>query len=191
MSLNYLDSQIEDLRTEAAGIIKRANGTRDSVNNDRTLSDTGKREKLDKERARIKTQLGDLKARERELISNKRESLERQLFGLSSTNSSDPHQLIAYRDAQDRATKLPDSTAAAALLASANRSGDRTLAAAIAAHALALVEPRGALVSNGWRTVVNDYAEKYPSDGDSLVDLLSLRQREGGTGALFAYMSPL
>ena len=47
MSLKHLDSQIEDLGTQAASIQKRGARTRDIVNSDRTLSDVGKREKLD------------------------------------------------------------------------------------------------------------------------------------------------
>ncbi|WP_304113652.1 hypothetical protein [Mycolicibacterium bacteremicum] len=190
MTLTQLDSQIEGLRAQAASILKRGRSFHTSVTTDRALTEIGKREKLDTERARIKTQLSDLRARERELIDSKRESLERQLFGLSTTASSDPNQLIAYRDAQDRAAKLgKDSTAAAALLASATRSGDRTLAAAIAAHALAFVEPHGVMGSNGWNNIINDYAEHYPSDGDKLTDLLKLRNLRSAK-AVFAYMPP-
>ncbi|MGN7782781.1 hypothetical protein ACTJJE_25145 [Mycolicibacterium sp. 22603] len=187
MSLTHLDSQIEGLRAQAAGIIKRANRTRYEVNSDRTLSDVGKQEKLEEERAHLKTKLGDLKARERELIINKRESLERQLFGLTS---GDPSQIIAYRDAQDRATKLADGQAAAELLASATRSGDRTLAAAIAARALREAGPAALTGSYDWRNIVNTYAENHPSDGDKLKDLLNLSSRKS-TDALFAYMPPL
>lgn len=190
MSLAQLDSQIKDLRANAAGIQKRGTSVHATVTKDRTLTDIGKREKLEQERARIKTQLSDLKAQERKLIDSKRETLERQLFGLSTVASSDPNQLIAFRDAQDRATKLgKDSTAAAALLASATRSGDRTLAAAIAAHALTLIEPAGVMGSNGWRTIVNDYVEKFPSDEDKLTDLLNLQNRQTMDG-VFAYMPP-
>ena len=188
MSLKHLDSQIEDLGTQAASIQKRGARTRDIVNSDRTLSDVGKREKLDEAAAQTKASLSDLRARHNELVTKKRESLERELFGLKGT-ASDPNQLIAYRDAQDRAAKLPDSAAATALLASANQSGDRTLAAAVVARALREVGPAGVMGSNGWRNVVNTYAERDPSDGDKLKDLLNLPSREAAR-ALFVYMSP-
>ncbi len=190
MSLATLDSQVEGLRKQAATIIERGRSFHATVTADRALTDIGKREKLDGERARIKTQLSDLKERERELVNSKRESIERQLFGLSAAASTDPQQLIAFRDATERATKLgKDSAAAAALLASATRSGDQTLAAAIAAHALPLTEPLGVVGPKGWRDIVNDYAEHYPSDGDKLTDLLALHKRQT-VNAVFAYMPP-
>lgn len=190
MSLTQLESEIEGLRAKAARIIESGRSFHTSVNSDRALTDIGKREKLDTERARIKTKLSELRARERELINNKREWLERQLFGLSRSASFDPQELIGFRDATERAAKLgKDSAAAAALLDSATRSGDRTLAAAIAAHALSQVKPPGLAISDGWRTIINGYAEKFPSDGDKLTDLLALTKRQT-VNTVFAYMPP-
>lgn len=191
MSLNQLISQIEDLRAQVASRHKREALTRDSVTRDRTLSDTGKREKIDSERTQAKSELSALRTRETELIEAKRQSLERRLFGLTTTNSTDPNQLIAYRDAQDRASKLTEVAAATALFESATRSGDRTLAAAVVARALSVVSSSLA-VDSGWARIVNEYAEQYPSAGEDLADLVNLPklQRRLSVGAALAYHPP-
>ncbi|CAA0136113.1 Uncharacterised protein [Mycolicibacterium vanbaalenii] len=189
MSLKQLDSQIEDLRAQAASLHKRGARTRDSLAKDSTLSDIGKRQKLDSERAQMKDKLSTLRAQEKELIDAKRQSIERRLFGLPSTSSSDPNQLIAYRDAQDRASKVTESAAAQELFASAMQSGDRTLAAAVVARALALVSSSALPVGSGWARIVNEYAEQYPSAGEDLADLIGLQklQRRRSVAAALAY----
>src|SRR4051812_16027645 len=109
MSLAQLEAQIDDLRAKAAGIQSRWARTSDSWTNDNTLSDIGKRAKLDSEHAQVSARLRYLRKQEKELIAAKKQSLERRLFGLSSVTSTDPNQIIVYRDAQDRAAKLTQS----------------------------------------------------------------------------------
>jgi hypothetical protein len=127
MSLAQLESQIADLRAQAERIQNRWPRTSDSFANDNTLSDIGKRAKLDTERERVKSRLSALRKKETELIAAKRQSLEKRLFGLSSVTSSDPGQIIAYRDAQDRAARISDGNTAEEVLAAAMRSDDKTL----------------------------------------------------------------
>lgn len=166
MSLAQLESQIDDLRAQAASIQKRSARTSDSLANDKSLSDIGRRTKLDIERDRMRDQLRVLRKKETELIAAKRQSLERRLFGLSSVTSSDPGQVLLYRDSQDRAARLTHSDEAALVLAAALRSDDKTLAAAVLGRAL----------DAGWTSIVNEYLKDNPSAGEDLNDLAKLQQ---------------
>lgn len=181
MSLAKLESQIDDLRAQADRIQSRWARTSDTLTNDNTLTDVGKRAKLDSEHQQVSAKLSDLRKKETELITAKRQSLEKRLFGLSSVTSSDPGQVIAYRDAQDRAARLTQSDDAAELFASAVRSDDATLAAAILARALA----------NGWNGIVAEYIKQHPAAAEDLKDLAQLQQYDSfGAGLSYAIMSP-
>ncbi|VEG40452.1 Uncharacterised protein [Mycolicibacterium flavescens] len=166
MSLTQLESQIEDLRAQAASIQKRSARTRDSLDNDNTLSDIGRRAKLDSERDRMREQLRDLRKKETELIDAKKQAVEKRLFGLTSVTSSDPGQILLYRDSQDRAARLTQSDDAAEVFAAALRSGDKTLAAAILGRAL----------NAGWNSIVAEYVKHHPDAAQDLNDLAKLRQ---------------
>lgn len=166
MSLAQLESQIDDLRAEAERLQKRWARTSDSWTNDNTLSDIGKRAKLDSEHAQVSARLRDLRKKETELIAAKKQSLEKRLFGLSTVTSSDPSQIVLYRDAQDRAARLTDSDEAAEAFAAARRSDDKTLAAAILARAL----------DAGWSSIVAEYVKQHPTASEDLDDLAKIQQ---------------
>jgi hypothetical protein len=175
MSLAQLESQIDDLRAQAERIQNRWARTNDgSAMADETLSDIGKRAKLDAERERVSAKLSDLRKQETQLIAAKKQSLEKSLFGLSTVTSSDPGQIIAYRDAQDRAARLTIAADAQEVFASAMRSDDQTLAAAIVARAL----------NAGWSSIISAYIEQHPSAGENLADLAKLGQYDSFGAAL-------
>lgn len=166
MSLAQLESQIKDLRAQAASIHKRSARTTDSITGDRTLSEVGRQAKLDAERDRVRDQTSELRKKETGLIHAKKEALQKRLFGLSSVTSSDPGQVLLYRDAQDRAGRLTQGDEAAQAFAAALRSDDKILAAAIVSRAL----------EAGWRSIVNEYAAQNPTAGEDLKDLAKLGQ---------------
>lgn len=166
MSLAQLKSQIEDLRAQAASIQKRSDRTKDSIANDRNLSEAGRQTKLNAERDRNLEQLRDLKRRETDLIYTKKQTLERKLFGLSAVTSSDPGQVLLYRDSQDRAARLTRSDEATQVFTAALRSDDKTLAAAVLARAL----------ESRWHSIINQYVGENPSAGEDLKDLASLAE---------------
>lgn len=166
MSLAQLESQIEDLRKQAANVHNRWARTTDLLDADNTLTDTGKRAKLDSEHAQVSAKLRDLRQRERELVEVKKQALERRLFGLSSVASSDPNQIIAYRDAQDRAARITDGGTAQEVFMAAMRSEDKTLAAAVLAKAL----------DNGWDGIVAEYVKQNPAAREDLADLAKIQQ---------------
>lgn len=168
MSLDQLASQIADVRNQAASIQEEWNRTLRQVGRDSNLTDDGKRTTLDKEYAQIKTQIAVLRDKEKALIRDKKESLERSLFGL---NGSDANKIIAYRDAQDRAASVKDKAAALEVYNSAQISNDDSLAKAILARA----------VEWGWREIIDDYTRRHPIWREELNDLAGL-QRYSGDG---------
>lgn len=176
MSLAQLKTQIDDLRAQAANIQKRWARTSDSLTNDDSLSDAGKREKRNDEHARVSAKLSALRKQEKELIATKKQSLEKRLFGLSSVTSSDPGQIIAYRDAQDRASRLTAAAEAEEVFAAAIRSDDKTLAAAVLGRAL----------DAGWTGIVAEYVKQNSAAGDDLNDLAELQEYDS-FGATLAY----
>lgn len=166
MSLAQLKSQIDDLRAQAARLYANGNRTTNLLDTDPTLNDIGKQRARDAEHDRVNSQIRDLRKKETELIADKKQSLERRLFGLSSVTSSDPGQIIAYRDAQDRAARLTYVDDAREALTAAMRSDDKTLAAAVLSKALA----------SEWRSVVDEYVKQNPSAGEDLTDLAKINQ---------------
>jgi hypothetical protein len=181
MSLAQLESQIDDLRKQAASIQSRWARTTDLLDADNNLTGTGKRAKLDSEHSQVSAKLSDLRKKEKELIAAKRRSLEKSLFGLSSMTSSDPGQIIAYRDAQDRAARLTQADEAGQAFAAAIRSDDKTLAAAILGRAL----------ESGWGSIVAEYIKQNPSAKEQLDDLAKIHDYDSfGANLSYATMSP-
>ncbi|MDA2891264.1 hypothetical protein PDG61_10120 [Mycolicibacterium sp. BiH015] len=171
MSLAYLESQIADLRAKAAGIQRQWAADKDSIDADSRLIPEGKQEEIEHLYAGNKSALDALRQQEIDLIEAKRRSLERSLFGLSSVASSDPNQIIAYRDARDRVARLEDVAQAQTLYDAAIRSDDKTLIAALLAKA---VEPT---VAGGpsWRSIRDAHIREHPSAGEDLTDLARLQ----------------
>ncbi|KWX19722.1 hypothetical protein AFM11_34330 [Mycolicibacterium wolinskyi] len=165
MSLDKLESQLEGLRAQAASIQKRWARTRDNINNDNTLTDIGKKQKLDAEREQVSTKLSGLRKQETEAVAAQKQSLEKSLFGLGVVDSTYTDKIMSYRDAHDRAGRLELQSQGQELLASAMRSDDKILAAAVLAKALA----------SEWRSVIAEYLKQNPRAGDDLNDLAKLQ----------------
>ncbi|MGV0740327.1 hypothetical protein ABQF35_28610 [Mycobacterium syngnathidarum] len=178
MSLDKLESQIEDLRAQAERIQSRWARTSASITNDNTLTDIGKKQKLDAEREQVSAKLSDLRKQESELIAAKKQSIEKALFGLGIVDSCDTSKILSYRDAQDRAARLEFSAQAEELLASAMLSDDKILATAVLAKALA----------SEWRSVIAQYLKHNPRAADDLNDLTKL-QGYSPLEAGFAYIT--
>lgn len=177
MSLDHIQSQVDELRSKAEGVQDSWNRTIKDVNADETLSATGKRDKLDSEYTQLKGHLDALRAKEVDLIAAKQQSLEKSLFGLPAATIADPNRTIAYRDAQERAARLQDHNDARELYDFAMLSEDKILAGAIIAKALA----------NGWPSIVNDYTSRHPAAREDLADLNEI-QRYDRMQATMSYM---
>ncbi|SIR97884.1 hypothetical protein SAMN05445060_1915, partial [Williamsia sterculiae] len=99
-------------------------------------------------------------------------------FGINAGTSSD---VVSYRDAQDRATRILDPDDAQTAYTNALRSDDKVLAQAILAQAL----------THNWTAITNDYRSRNPSAASALDDLTQIGQYENnGMMALMHYMVP-
>jgi hypothetical protein len=171
MSLDQLESQIDELRAQAARLYSKGYSASNLLDTDPDLSDVGKQKARETQNEQASAKIRDLRKREKELIAAKKQSIEKRLFGLSS---SDPSQIIAFRDAGDRAAKLTTLDEAREAYSRATLSGDSTLAAAILARAL---EAR-------WNSIVAEYVNQNPSAREDLADLAKLEEYDSFAATL-------
>ncbi|WP_037870315.1 hypothetical protein [Streptomyces sp. SPB074] len=115
-----------------------------------TYSDHAKRVMAAKAFKSTEQQLETLRAGEEKALRDRRASLQRSMFGASG--NQDPSNVIARRDANDRAAKLEDPRAAAEALARAEMEGDTTMSQAIATRA----------AQYGWGDVLSSYTSTRP-----------------------------
>lgn len=99
-----------------------------AIDNDPTLSEQGKQERTAELEATRSTQRKAWIADEKAIITNKITELERRLDGFVGYTSEN---IMAFRDAQDRAENISDPEKAATVMARALRTNDRTLAHAL------------------------------------------------------------
>lgn len=181
MGLESLQAEVESCRAEAAQISEEFSRVHSEVEADPSLTTTGKRERLEPLHTEVVEQIGALHAREKAAVKTVKETLERRVFGLSPSASSDPAKVVSFRDAQARARELEDSDDAAELYESAKRSGDTILAAAVLEKALV----------RGWSKIKEDYLERNTTTRGDLEDLEALAKY--GNNSLFNaahYMPP-
>lgn len=115
-------------------------------------------------------------AEEKEIIANKITALERRLDGYVGYSESN---IIAFRDAQDRAEAVEDEDRAATLMARALRSSDRTLAHALYRRA----------VENNWTEARNAFAADNPAVAGLVRDVHKLHALRAATfNRAVAYM---
>jgi hypothetical protein len=163
MSLDYLDQQMEAVRARATGLQRNLAAQRKSIEADTRLSPEGKKEQVLAMAADARAAMAKLRAEEDKLVTDKLASLERTVMG---SVGSLPSDVISYRDAQDRAERIESSDEASRLMARALRSGDKTLASAIAHKAL----------DSGYREAYNAFAAENPANAEAAKDLAALRK---------------
>lgn len=181
MSLKDLQAEVAGYRDKAGQLADEFAQTRHNIVNDPALTPDGKRERLEPLHRQVTEQIADLHAREKTAVRSEKENLERRLFGLSPSSSTDPATVVSYRDAQSRARELEDAGDAQEIYQSALRSGDDILAAAVLEQALA----------RGWSEIRQDYLDRHPSARDDLDDLAALAKYAANTLATTAnYLPP-
>lgn len=163
MALTKLEAEIDQNREAAQSAIRQFQHTATATRADTNLSDAGKQKLIADAYLLTKEALHQHRTAENAVISTTRTTLERKLFGQTST---DPSSIIAYRDAQDRVRAIEPGGEAQALdmLRTARLSGDTTLAAALVARA----------TEAGWREVIDAYKNDNPSGAADLQDLARL-----------------
>nr|WP_314844339.1 hypothetical protein [uncultured Microbacterium sp.] len=158
MSTEALGKSMQALRNEAATIIGNYQRQRDAIRQDRLLSSEGKDQQITAIYAMTAARVKELYGKEDKLLADKIESLQRSLVTQLGSGSSD---VIAMRDAEDRADRLEKSSEAARVLERAIRVNDRSLAHAIVRRAS----------DAGWTDVVAQATTAYPSVGETLKDI--------------------
>ena len=178
MSLDYLEEEIDDYRAQATRLVDNYSQTQAEVAADPNLTEIGKREAIAPLHEEVTAKVSALRAREKEAVTRKREALEKSLFGISAGSS---HDVVAYRDAQDRARQLRSVEDAQEAYTDALRSDDHVLAKAILSRAL----------TYNWTAITNDYRSRNPSAGTAINDLAQLTKFEdNGLMQAMNYMVP-
>jgi len=177
MSIKYVDGQIDLIRAQASSVQVAHGRSIAAINSDPTLSPEGKRVQLAENGERVKAQLQDLKAKEMQLVDDEILRLERMLDAKAGSTSSD---IIAFRDAQDRAERISDSDEATRILSRADRTGDMALAHAVFRRA----------IDSGWKSTVQAFAQANPDLAEAANDLTTWKRfREPDMNRALAYSS--
>lgn len=173
MALENFIKEIESIRNEARTEISRFQNDRTRVQNDPNLSAQGRYEQVKDGHEYVTTAVAALQKKEEAAIVRQIESTERSLTTRLGSSGTD---ILAMRDAEERADNLSDRDGAMTALTRAVRSDDRSLAHAIIRRAS----------NEGWGDVVDKAAEAYPSAGEALKDLAALHQFNTGIQEGFA-----
>jgi hypothetical protein len=135
------------VETQAAMRIRETfTKTCSEIRGDPDLSITGKEKAMSAGYLKCSAALREIRAAETDAIVARRTALELQLFGVGPGG---PLASADYRDAQDRAEQCAQPKDALKLLDRVTRTGDETLAKAVAGYA----------VEQGWTNVLDYYAE--------------------------------
>lgn len=181
MSLVSLHAEVQGYRDQASELASEFSRVHAEVAEDPNLTPNGRRERLEPLHYEVSAQMRALHDREKAAVRTEKENIERRVFGLSPSASTDPAKIVSFRDAQARARELEDSDAATELYESAVRSGDDILAAAVLEKALI----------RGWSAIKDDYLERHTTTGNDLEDLEALaRFTNNSLAATAQYMPP-
>lgn len=156
--------------------------TVDSVRANTRISDIEKRDQIARAWLDAKKQIGALDTQTNATRTNRKQALERKLFGIP--NTTDASHAISYRDALDRASAIDPTTndgerQAVELMRRAEISGDTTLVRAL----LAVAYERQQV------DVINAYANAHEADDADLNELWKI-STEPIDSSVFAFAEP-
>jgi len=158
MSLEALDAQIEGLREQAVRLQRNTQQEKKNIAADATLSTEGKQHQTAEVTDTARTRAAALREQEVKLVKNHIRILETQLDAKAGSGATD---IIAFRDAQERAERIEEKEDAAKLMGLALRSNDRTLAHAIFRKS----------IDKGWSGVVQQFTEENPGSASAARDI--------------------
>lgn len=170
MSIQSLDREIEAIRAQAENARGNYEARIAEIDRDVTLSDEGRRLAREQVNASIGPRLKELRAKEDALINAEINSLELQLDSKTGNTVND---IIAFRDAQDRAERIDDPNEAERILTRAMRQGDTSLAHAIFRRGL----------DSNWAMVVATFTAANPELETAARDLKQLYRFRDNTFA--------
>jgi hypothetical protein len=181
MSLEDLQAEVQSYRDQAGELSEEFTRVRAQIESDPSLTTTGKRDHLEPLHAEVVEKISALRAREKAAVKTEKERLERRVFGLSGSASSNPTNIVSFRDAQSRARQLEDRDDAEEVYQSALRSGDNILATAVLERALV----------RGWTSIKEDFLERNAAARGDLDDLAALaKYSENSLMNIGHYMPP-
>jgi hypothetical protein len=166
---------IKELRDRASRNSRAYSVRLNEIHADPNLSATGRDAEINAETDGHRAAQKALRERENELIDRKVASLELRLDGIRGYASSD---IIAFRDAQDRAEAISTPEDAAKVMARALRTSDRTLAHAVFRVAF----------DNQWTDAVNQFKAEQPDTARIVTDIGKLKRLRSqfGRGLVYA-----
>ena len=144
MSLSYYTGK----KAAVAGIQRRLDEQLNTIRNNRSYSDSGRKSEMAKRVLVARAEMNKMKSNFAAERQARGENLHRIVFG--NTSGATAAELIADRDARDRAGQLSTLEDANAMLRRANQNGDESLAKAVAEAAF----------NRGWTDVARDYADQ-------------------------------
>ncbi|WIE69204.1 hypothetical protein [Curtobacterium sp. MCLR17_054] len=158
MSFDALNAQIEGLREQATQLQRSTNQERKNIAADTALSEEGKRQQAEAATAYARTQVAVLRNKETQLVKDSIRTLETQLDAKVGSGATD---MIAFRDAQERADRVEDKEGASRLMSLALRSNDHTLAHALFRKA----------IDQRWGGVVDGFAAERPDSATAAKEI--------------------
>lgn len=161
MALTNLNNELNNLRDTASKIRNDFATEVDALNANDKLSMAGKRAELDRREPEYRAKLTELSSRETAALENTRQSLRRQITGVATDGD-----VIAFRDAHDRAATLKTAHDARDAMSRALDVGDQALAKAILDTA----------ISKGWDGAVTSYTSANPDMATTISDLYDLHR---------------
>lgn len=168
MSLDNFKAKVDALRTQAENISKSYEADVRSIANDPNLSEAGRASQREEVRASVKPRLSALRAEEEKLIDQHISERQSKIESRSGVTSTD---IIAFRDAQDRADRFEKQSDALPVLDRALRQGDTSLAHAIFRRGL----------EAGWRDVATRFTTEHPDLSDTVRELRWLTDLKANT----------
>jgi hypothetical protein len=168
-----LNGRIDALRSEARRLVADGTELRAVVAKDSNLTPQGKADTLKRYFDTASNKMDQFKEEELRILRTTLDEKKTALFAMLGSTASD---LIAMRDAEERADRISDHSDAASALERATRTGDRSLAYAILRRAL----------DAGWRDVVAKAFEAFPEAADTVGDIQDLDERVNGYKSRFS-----
>lgn len=161
MALSYVETQIEAVRAEAKTAQDSLARSVNEIDRNTTLSDEGKKLEIAATKESFKARLSTLRAKEHTILREAITTREKTLDAKMGNTSTD---LIAFRDAQDRAERIDSADEAERIITRALRTDDRSLAHAIFRRSL----------ENNWRAPINAFTQQNPDLADAANELNQL-----------------
>jgi hypothetical protein len=161
MSLDALNGQLEELREQGAALQRNAYQEKKNIAADGTLSAEGKRHQTEEAMASAKSRANALREKEVQLVKDRLRILETQLDAKVGSGATD---LIAFRDAQERADRIDEKENAQRLMGIALRSNDRTLAHALFRKA----------INQRWAGVIDQFTAEHPDSATAAKEIQTL-----------------